>query len=152
MRPRLLLVCLLALVSLASSARPAAAHDLCFAGKTEHCLADPFSDYWENNGGLPIFGYPITAAAETMDPDTGLVYVAQWLERNRFEDHPENAGTPYRVLLGLLGKERLAQLDRDWRMEPGETPQAGCLWFAETGRNVCDQAGGMGFKQYWESH
>ena len=28
---------------------------------------------------------------------------SQYFERNRFEYHPENAGTPYEVLLGLLG-------------------------------------------------
>jgi hypothetical protein len=29
----------------------------------------------------------------------------QYFERNRFEYHPENAGTPFEVLLGLLGNQ-----------------------------------------------
>ncbi|HYF62113.1 MAG TPA: GerMN domain-containing protein [Herpetosiphonaceae bacterium] len=132
--------------------RDAFAHELCFAGKTAYCLKDPFSDYWENNGALPVFGYPITAAALEENADTGQPYNTQWVERTRLEDHPENAGTPYRVLLGLLGKERLLQLNRNWASEPREGAKAGCLWFAETGLNVCDQANGLGFKTYWESH
>jgi len=128
------------------------AHSLCFADKTPFCLQDPFSDYWEANGGLPVFGYPIAAAAE-VNADTGQTYLTQWIERNRMEDHPENAGTPYRILLGLLGKERLAQVGRDWRAEPRESgPRAGCLWFPETGHNVCNQGNNLGFKRYWETH
>ncbi|MBA3468261.1 MAG: hypothetical protein H0T53_01330 [Herpetosiphonaceae bacterium] len=167
MRPWLLLASLLTLLSLAPSARPASAHELCFAGKTEYCLADPFSDYWEANGGLAVFGYPISAAAEAVNPDTGALHLSQWLERQRFEDHPANAGTPYRVLLGLIGKERLAQLGRDWAAEPREVSQPGCRWFAQTGRNVCNQqpapcrpgangdevcTAGVGFLNTWESN
>ena len=35
----------------------------------------------------------------------GSTYPTQHFERARFELHPENAGTPYEVLLGLLGRE-----------------------------------------------
>jgi hypothetical protein len=87
------LVFVLAMIlSLGISPRSAAAHQLCFPGdKTPHCLNDPFSDYWENNGGLPVFGYPITAAANEVNADTGQAYNTQWVERTRMEDHPENA-------------------------------------------------------------
>ncbi|GAA5526517.1 hypothetical protein [Herpetosiphon gulosus] len=116
-----------------------------------NCLDDTFLTYWRSNGGLPVFGYPITAAANEVNPDTQQNYLTQWLERNRFELHPENAGTPYEVLLGLLGKERLSQLGRE--IEPREAgPVDGCLWFEQTGHNVCDQAGNLGFKSYWQSH
>ncbi len=132
--------------------RAAAAHNLCFVeANNPYCLEEPFSDYWDDNGGLPVFGYPITFAKAELNPDTGISYHTQWLERNRFEVHPENAGTAYEVLLGLLGKERLRQLGREAvAREAG--PQAGCLWFEETGHNVCDQANGLGFKSYWQSH
>lgn len=128
----------------------AAAHNQCFP-QTGFCLEDPFSDYWESNGGLPVFGYPINAAADEANSDTGQTYKTQWLERNRFEIHPENAGTPYEILLGLLGKTRLTQLNRG--VEPREAGAiAGCLWFEDTGHNVCDQAQGLGFKSYWQSN
>ncbi|GAA5526518.1 hypothetical protein Hgul01_00291 [Herpetosiphon gulosus] len=115
------------------------------------CLDDDFLSYWRNNGGLPVFGYPITEAADQYNVDSDGFYWTQWLERNRFELHPENAGTPYEVLLGLLGKERLSQLGRE--IEPREAgPVEGCLWFEQTGHNVCNQAGNLGFKSYWQSH
>ncbi len=81
------------------------------------------------------------------NPDTGQEYLTQWFERNRFELHPENA-PPYDVLLGRLGDDRLRQLGEDWHSRPREQgPQPGCLWFEETGHNVCSS-----FKTYWESH
>ena len=130
------------------------AHEICFdKEQTPYCLTDPFSDYWEVNGGLPVFGYPIAERTAELNRDTGEIYPTQWLERNRFEYHEANKGTPYAVLLGLLGKERLAQVGRDWLGEGREAgPREGCIWFEETGHNVCNQAGDLGFKPYWETH
>jgi hypothetical protein len=144
---------LILVLSLVVRPQSASAHQLCFpADKTPHCLNDPFSDYWENNGGLPVFGYPITTAANEVNADTGQTYNTQWVERTRMEDHPENQ-PPYRMPLGLLGKERLRQLGRDYAAEPRESgAKDGCLWFAQTGHNVCNISGNLGFKQYWESH
>jgi len=69
--------------------------------QTGHSLCPPFRAYWENNGGIERFGYPITEPhEETIDDWTGTV---QYFERRRMEHHPENSGTPYDVLLGLLG-------------------------------------------------
>ena len=139
-------------LSLGISPRPAAAHQLCFPGdKTPHCLNDPFADYWEDNGGLPVFGYPITAPRDEVNRDTGGTYQTQWFERNRFELHPENSA-PYDVLLGLLGKEALPSSLPATVTAPEAGAQAGCRWFAVTGHNVCDQGTGAGFKSYWESH
>ncbi|HEY1012742.1 MAG TPA: GerMN domain-containing protein [Herpetosiphonaceae bacterium] len=150
---RLLLLTALFAAALLAPVRQAFAHELCFGDKSPHCMKDPFSDYWETNGGLPVFGYPVTAAANEPNADTGKTYLTQWVERNRMEDHPENAGTPYRVLLGRLGAERLQQLGRDYAKEPYEPAQKpGCLYFPETGHNVCDQSQGVGFKTYWENH
>jgi hypothetical protein len=39
------------------------------------------------------------------NPTNGQQQMTQHFERARFEYHPENAGTPYEVLLGLLGRE-----------------------------------------------
>jgi subtilisin family serine protease len=65
--------------------------------ETRHTLTDRFYNYWRNNGGLAIFGYPIS------EPFMEGGYLVQYFERNRFEFHPENSGTKYEVLLGLLG-------------------------------------------------
>jgi hypothetical protein len=72
-------------------------------GKT---LRGEFLDYWRANGGLPIFGLPVTEPMQERNVDDGQTYLVQYFERNRFEFHPENAGR-YRVLLGRLGAEVL---------------------------------------------
>jgi hypothetical protein len=46
-----------------------------------------------------MFGYPIS------EEFTEGGYIVQYFERARFEWHPENTGTSYEVLLGLLGRE-----------------------------------------------
>jgi hypothetical protein len=73
--------------------------------ETKHTVSGKFLDYWNANGGLPVFGYPITDAQNEVDPETGKIFLTQWFERNRFELHPELAGTKYEVELGLLGKD-----------------------------------------------
>ncbi|HJZ48931.1 MAG TPA: hypothetical protein VKE41_17265, partial [Roseiflexaceae bacterium] len=116
------------------------------------CLDDTFTSFWRDNGGLPVFGYALTGAGLERNSDASQEFVTQWTERNRFEQHPENRA-PYDILLGRMGAERLAQLGRDLAAEGRESaPIAGCLWFEQTGHNVCDQAGGQGFQTYWRTH
>ncbi|MGN6698970.1 MAG: hypothetical protein ACTHMR_12500 [Thermomicrobiales bacterium] len=67
-----------------------------------------FARYWDNNGGLRQFGYPISEIFPERLED-GNVYLVQYFERARFEDHPEHAGTPYEVLLGQFGRRILAE-------------------------------------------
>ncbi|NTU78313.1 MAG: hypothetical protein HGA45_02735 [Chloroflexales bacterium] len=73
-----------------------------FFPETRHALCEPYLSYWEQQGGLTRFGYPIS---EPMTESVGNWYGgAQYFERRRMEYHPEFAGTPYEVLLGLLGR------------------------------------------------
>jgi hypothetical protein len=76
---------------------------------TGHNLRGSFRSYWEANGGLSLYGYPISEEFEEVNPDDGKTYLVQYFERNRFEYHPENQGTKYEVLLGLLGNSLLRQ-------------------------------------------
>jgi peptidoglycan/xylan/chitin deacetylase (PgdA/CDA1 family) len=78
-----------------------------FYPETGHRLCFGFRSYWQANGGLAIFGYPISEEFRERNPDTGQTYTVQYFERARFEYHPENAGTPYTVLLGRLGAQTL---------------------------------------------
>ncbi|MBK9942851.1 MAG: hypothetical protein IPP13_14665 [Kouleothrix sp.] len=105
----------------------------CFA-ETGFCIAGRIREFWEQNGGLPVFGLPI--AAQQAEQIEGRAIQAQWFERNRLELHPENA-RPYDVLLGRLGADRLSQDGRDWFQFPPSQPRPGCQFFAETGHNVC---------------
>lgn len=114
-----------------------------------HCIEGRFQEYWEHNGGLAVFGYPLTGAAVQQTAEGA--FLAQTFERNRFELHPEHA-RPYDVLLGRLGTVQLEQHGRTWVDFPKGQQTAGCLWFAETGHSLCDQEAGIGFRSSWEGH
>jgi hypothetical protein len=105
----------------------------CF-GETGFCIDGRIREFWEQNGGLPVFGYPTGPQHE--EQIEGRPFQIQLFERNRLELHPENA-RPYDVLLGRLGADRLAQLGRDPFTFPKSGPQNGCRFFPETGHNVC---------------
>jgi hypothetical protein len=108
--------------------------------QTGHTLRGPFLRYWQEHGGLSQFGYPLTEEFfEPSGPDNAPLQV-QYFERNRFELHPENAGTPYEVLLGTLGREFHAQ-------DPPAPQQPDALYFPETGHNLSGA-----FRAYWEAH
>lgn len=148
---------LLVLSLLASGLRSSVvrAQEICFPEQPDvaACLHATFADYWQSQGGLPVFGYPLAPAQDEWSNELNQTIFTQWTERNRLEAHPENQ-PPYDILLGRMGVERLAQLGRDPMLEGREDgPKDGCLWFAETGHNVCDQQPGeYGFKTYWETH
>ncbi|HET9224400.1 MAG TPA: hypothetical protein VFO07_17945, partial [Roseiflexaceae bacterium] len=118
---------------------------LCFA-EVPDCIEGRFAEYWQQNGGLPVFGFPIGPASE--QETSGGRFLTQQFERNRFELHPENA-RPYDVLLGRLGDDRLRQLGRPWESQPKApvTSKPGCVYFEQTQHLVCDQ-----FLAYWHSH
>jgi hypothetical protein len=76
---------------------------------TNHTLRGVFARYWAARGGLAVFGYPLTEEFDEVSPTDGHTYRVQYFERNRFEHHPEHAGSRYEVLLGLLGAEALGE-------------------------------------------
>lgn len=80
--------------------QPVAGADTLYFPETRHTVAFAFKEFWERNGGLLIFGYPIT---EQLVEGGRIV---QYFQRARFEWHPENPDR-YRVQLGLLGDEYL---------------------------------------------
>lgn len=75
--------------------------------ETGYTLCAPLRTFWYGSGGLPVFGFPITSARDELSATDNKTYLTQWFERERLEYHPELAGTPYEVLLGLLGSEDL---------------------------------------------
>ncbi|MEO8287740.1 MAG: hypothetical protein ABI670_15030 [Chloroflexota bacterium] len=74
--------------------------------QTSHNVGAPFLGYWKAKGGLPLFGYPRSEAFAEQNQVDGKTYHVQYFERNRIEYHPENVGTRYEFLLGLLGAEQ----------------------------------------------
>jgi hypothetical protein len=119
---------------------------------TGQCSYGTILTFWERNGGLPAFGWPTTSIQERLDNQTGNRYMYQWFERTRIEWHPPVTGKAGDVLLGLLGVERLGQLGRTPEPPAAERKSQECRYFPETGHNVCNQQGNLGFKGYWESH
>jgi hypothetical protein len=106
----------------------------CFP-ETSFCIEGRIRQFWEQNGGLPVFGLPI--ASQQQEIIEGQPFQVQWFERNRLELHPEQA-RPYDVLLGRLGADSLTRLGRDPFAWPTSEPQNGCKFFPATGHNVCD--------------
>jgi hypothetical protein len=111
--------------------------------ETGHQVCGRMLEYWNQNGGLPVFGYPITD--QTAEQVEGQTVQAQLFERNRLELHPENA-RPYDVLLGRLGVGSLGAQGRDWQTFPKAGPSAP-HYFGETGHAIAPE-----FWPYWSSH
>jgi hypothetical protein len=81
--------------------------------ETGHTLQGEFKNYWERNGGLNIFGFPLSEEVRQQLSDGGT-YTVQYFERARFELRGNNT-----VMLGLLG-DLLAPCQR----RPGRPPNS----------------------------
>ena len=75
--------------------------DRMYFPQTRHTVGGGFKSFWEANGGLAIFGYPVTEEYTLLN-ENGEVVTAQDFERARFESHADKGGG---VQLGLLGSE-----------------------------------------------
>ena len=111
--------------------------------ETGHTLSGSFLKYWKANGGLPVFGFPLTEEHTEVSPTDGKEYTVQYFERNRFEYHPEHR-PPNDVLLGLLGVQALA----DRLFPPAAEPPTGpdTLYFPQVQRTVSGA-----FLTYWQA-
>jgi len=114
--------------------------------ETNHCLTGYFKSYWEKNGGLAQFGFPITDATNEVNRTDGHTYRTQWFERARFEEHPEYGdGT---VLLGFLGRDA-AERSGVARTAPFQptSGKGGADFYPQSGHNL-----GSGFREYWRAN
>ncbi len=126
-----------------------ALEERCFP-ETRKCISGLFYNYWVEHGGLAQQGYPITEAFYEASTVDGTVYRVQYFERARFEHHPENAGTPFEVLLGQLGYEQFLAKYPEGRDRQASTPGGS----APAGAEVCFNATGRCmrglFYEYWQ--
>ena len=112
--------------------------------ETGQTARDNFLLYWNRFGGLPTFGYPITPE---LQEDGATV---QYFERARLEWRPGSWPERNDILLGLLGVEYAEAedlLDHPAFDRAPEIEQEGCVYYQETGHNLCH-----GFREHWRTH
>jgi hypothetical protein len=104
---------MLARVSAANASAQAQPGERCFV-QTNQCISGPIRIYWERNGGLIVFGYPISPRqSERVE---GRTLPVQWFERDRLEDHGAQG-----VLAGRLGARLLELQGRPWETFPHDS-------------------------------
>jgi hypothetical protein len=137
---RRIFFCALALALLLPISARAQMDERCFP-ETGYCISGSIRAYWERNGGLPVFGYPIGNVDTWYNNDWSGP--AQLFERDRLEDH---ANQGLGVLAGRLGAQLLEMQGRAWETMPREGGvRSGCQFFELTGQNLCGE-----FLRYWE--
>lgn len=113
----------------------------CFT-ETPYCISGAIRAYWERNGGLAVFGYPISdLRTETVEGSwTGPV---QWFERDRLENHGADG-----VVAGRLGAYRLNLAGDVWWRDINranvEEVSFDCNYYVQTGHSLCEP-----FLSYW---
>ena len=115
-----------------------------FFPKTGHSVPQYLYQYWQANGGLDTYGYPITQQITQILED-GRLHDVQYFEKGRLEYHPDNA-EPYKIQLGqfgrMVGELRLVSFQG--------TPRAKdhtCSYDTETSHNLCGS-----FGDYWRAN
>lgn len=78
--------------------------ELVYSPITNHGVSQRFYEFWRQNGGLDMFGWPISDELQELLGSTGQVHTVQYFERGRLEYHQENAGTENEIMIGLLGR------------------------------------------------
>ncbi|MEO8285479.1 MAG: hypothetical protein ABI670_03470 [Chloroflexota bacterium] len=115
---------------------------------TGHILQGKFYEYWKSHGGLWLFGYPLSEEYQEISATDGKAYTVQYFERQRFELHPEFAGTPNEVLLGLLGSYMVkGRTDGAFGRSTALPPSTSQIYFEQTGHNL-----GGSFLTYWKQY
>jgi hypothetical protein len=135
--PRLAAAALTLALLLAALPALHAQSDVRYFAETGHTLRGAFRYFWEGNGAIDTFGYPIT---EEFTGGSGRL--VQWFERARFE--LVVSGGQYRVELGALGVE--ATQGRVFPKSPPIESGADRRYIPETQHIIQ-----YGFKEVWES-
>jgi hypothetical protein len=87
--------------------------------QTGHTIRFGFRAFWLKNGGLPIFGYPLSEEFPEVSPDDGKEYTVQYFERVKLEYHPEDPKSQIKIArLGAQALERSGQPDSVRRPVP----------------------------------
>ncbi|HET9015272.1 MAG TPA: hypothetical protein VFN57_06730 [Thermomicrobiaceae bacterium] len=137
-----LVVALAALGGAAPAGAAGSPPDQVYFPQTGHAVGSDFLDEWLQ-GGLPIFGYPLTDAFQ----QNGMT--VQYFERAVFEYHPANP-PGWTVELRRLGALATAGRTGEQPFQPLPSTtgsDANCTFYPQTGHRLC-----FGFQDYWQSH
>jgi len=112
--------------------------------ETGHSISNAFKQYWDANGSVAQFGFPLTDEFTERNPADDRTYTVQYFERARFEWRPETTS----VTLGKLGLETFnansqpggAPLDPSPNLPPDKR------YFPETHHFLAGS-----FKQFWDT-
>jgi len=134
------LLSIVLLVAIQAAGAQTQADRRCFP-ETGKCISGPIRVYWETNGGLPVFGYPLTdVRTEQLGEWSGPV---QWFERDRLEDHGSEG-----VMAGRLGAYLLQLQGNSWTsFAQVSTAPMGCIYVEATRHSICEP-----FRSYWQQH
>lgn len=73
-----------------------------YFSETGHNLQNAFKAFWDVNGGVAQFGYPLTDEFQERNTADDRTYTVQYFERARFEWNPQTSS----VVLGRVGTEQ----------------------------------------------
>lgn len=101
-------------------------------------LCGRFKEFWSQNGGLGVYGFPISAHGPHPG-EGGKLFNSQWFERMQLELHPEDTAFNQDVKLARLGVQAFQRKNGvDWSTQARETARTGCRFYSATGFNVCN--------------
>ena len=112
-----------------------------YFSETGHHVTGKFLTFFDQRGGVEIFGYPRT---ESFNED-GLT--VQYFQRARFELHADKLGTPYEVQLTLIGDILTKERGLVFPKAEPHPNTANYHYFPQTGYAVL-----FGFKHFFDQH
>ncbi len=114
--------------------------DVRYFTETKHSVSGAFRQFWFLNGGLAVFGYPLTEAFEETDA-SGVKRQVQYFERAKFEAATND---PKKISLSRLGADLTA--GRTFPTVASFETTDDRAYFAQTGHAL-----GGGFLTYWQA-
>ena len=115
-----------------------------YFSETGHNLLNSFKQYWDTNGGIAQFGYPLTEEFTERNPADDHTYTVQYFERARFEWHPDTST----VMLGKIGQEVFTAHNKPagTQLDPPANLTPDKRYFPETKHILAGS-----FKQFWDT-
>src|SRR5687768_782198 len=116
---------------------PTGSNNSVYFRQTGHYLRDAFLNYWLMNGGVGVYGYPVSE--EFVDNGVPV----QYFERSRFEYRP-NSSRAWKVELSPVGT--IITAGRAFPPATDATSTDGRTYFPETGHSISGA-----FLDFWQS-